>query len=213
MRSSGSNRVCWILAQLSLLPIQPRSWHGMVKPSPPFASMLARGNQARCQLGRAVPLCRGADLWKRDRCSATPERYGSVEYRSGAVSGIRALVIHRGEKVIVHYRLLLASAKTEEERQLCGSRIKHEQPLLDELHGGRRVGLRHDPSNRPRPRFGIRHRAEAARARQAEMVDSYDRRTYRHVRLGMRSLRRPNTARHGPPVTCGGAPLWTRYPD
>jgi hypothetical protein len=51
------------------------------------------------------------------------------------MSGIRDLLIRGSEKVIGHYRLLLASAKNEEERELYRSRIEREQRLLDELHG------------------------------------------------------------------------------
>ena len=52
------------------------------------------------------------------------------------MSGIRDLLIRGSKKVIGHYRLLLASAKKEEERELYRSRIAREQRLLDELHGG-----------------------------------------------------------------------------
>jgi hypothetical protein len=52
------------------------------------------------------------------------------------MSGIRDLLIRGSKKVIGHYRLLLASAKNEEERELYRSRIAREQRLLDELHGG-----------------------------------------------------------------------------
>jgi hypothetical protein len=52
------------------------------------------------------------------------------------VSGIQDLLIRGSEKVIGHYRLLLASAKNEEERELYRSRIERERRLLDELHGG-----------------------------------------------------------------------------
>jgi hypothetical protein len=52
------------------------------------------------------------------------------------MSGIQDLLIRGREKVIGHYRLLLASAKNEEERELYRSRIEREQRLLDELHGG-----------------------------------------------------------------------------
>ena len=48
---------------------------------------------------------------------------------------IRDLLIRGSKKIIGHYRLLLASAKNEEERELCRSRIEREQRLLDELHG------------------------------------------------------------------------------
>jgi len=52
------------------------------------------------------------------------------------MSGIRDLLMRGSKKVIGHYRLLLASAKTEQERELYRSRIEREQRLLDELHGG-----------------------------------------------------------------------------
>jgi hypothetical protein len=52
------------------------------------------------------------------------------------MSGIRDLLIRGSKKVIGHYRLLPASAKNEEERELYRSRIEREQRLLDELHGG-----------------------------------------------------------------------------
>jgi hypothetical protein len=52
------------------------------------------------------------------------------------VSGIQVLLIRGSEKVIGHYRLPLARAKDEEERELYRSRIEREQRLLDELHGG-----------------------------------------------------------------------------
>jgi len=51
------------------------------------------------------------------------------------MSGIGDLLIRSSEKVIGHYRLLLASAKNEEERELYRSRIEREQRQLDELHG------------------------------------------------------------------------------
>ncbi len=49
--------------------------------------------------------------------------------------GIRDLLISGSEKVIGHYRLLLASAKNERERELYRSRIEREQRLLDEVRG------------------------------------------------------------------------------
>jgi len=52
------------------------------------------------------------------------------------MTGIRDLLSRGSKKVIGHYRLLLASAKNEEERELYRSRIAREQRLLDELHGG-----------------------------------------------------------------------------
>jgi len=52
------------------------------------------------------------------------------------MSGIQDLLICGSEKVVDHYRLLLASAKNEEERELHRSLIEREERLLDELHGG-----------------------------------------------------------------------------
>jgi hypothetical protein len=52
------------------------------------------------------------------------------------VSGFQYLLICGCEKVIGHYRLLLASAKTEKERDLYRRRIEREQRTLDELYGG-----------------------------------------------------------------------------
>ena len=49
---------------------------------------------------------------------------------------IRDLLSRGSKKIIGHYRLLLASAKNEEERELYRSPIEREQRLLDELHGG-----------------------------------------------------------------------------
>lgn len=52
------------------------------------------------------------------------------------MTDLRDLLIRGSEKVIGHYRLLLANAKTEKERELYRSRIEREQRLLDELQGG-----------------------------------------------------------------------------
>jgi hypothetical protein len=49
------------------------------------------------------------------------------------VTYIRDLLIRGSEKVIDQYRLLLASAKGEKEREFCRSRIEREPRLLDEL--------------------------------------------------------------------------------
>jgi hypothetical protein len=48
-----------------------------------------------------------------------------------------------------------------------------------------RIGSQRDLSDGRRPLRGVRHRAEAARMQQVETVCSYDRRTCRHVRLGI----------------------------
>jgi hypothetical protein len=52
------------------------------------------------------------------------------------MSNIRELLIHGSEKVIGHYRVLLESAISEDERQLYRDRIAREQRLLDTLQGG-----------------------------------------------------------------------------
>ncbi|MFK4509241.1 hypothetical protein LPJ38_16510 [Bradyrhizobium daqingense] len=52
------------------------------------------------------------------------------------MSDVRNLLIRGSEKVIEHYRVLLASAKTESERQLYRNRIEREQRLLETLQGG-----------------------------------------------------------------------------
>ena len=52
------------------------------------------------------------------------------------MSDVRNLLIRGSEKVIEHYRMLLASAKTENERQLYRSRIEREQRLLATLQEG-----------------------------------------------------------------------------
>ncbi|MGY4474824.1 hypothetical protein [Bradyrhizobium sp. USDA 3364] len=49
------------------------------------------------------------------------------------MTDIRELLIQGREKIIGHYRLLLARAKTEKEAELYRSRIEREQRLLDEL--------------------------------------------------------------------------------
>lgn len=51
------------------------------------------------------------------------------------MSDVHELLIRGCEKIIGHYRLLLASAKTES-RQLYRSRIEREQRLLDQLQDG-----------------------------------------------------------------------------
>ena len=52
------------------------------------------------------------------------------------MSGVRDLLIHGSEKVIEHYRVLLAGAKNEGERELYQSRIEREERLLEYLRGG-----------------------------------------------------------------------------
>lgn len=47
----------------------------------------------------------------------------------------RDLLIRGSEKVIGHYELLLASAKTEHERELYGQRIARERRLIQTLQG------------------------------------------------------------------------------
>ncbi|MHC2337889.1 hypothetical protein [Bradyrhizobium sp. USDA 4454] len=53
-----------------------------------------------------------------------------------AVTDMREMLIYGSEKVIFHYRQLLASAKTEKERELYLSRIEREQRLLGQLRDG-----------------------------------------------------------------------------
>ena len=45
----------------------------------------------------------------------------------------RALLIRGSEKVIGHYELLLASAKTDHERELYQQRIERERRLIRDL--------------------------------------------------------------------------------
>jgi len=52
------------------------------------------------------------------------------------MTDVRDLLIRGSEKVIGHYRTLLASAQSEEERELYQSRIEREQRLLDQLQQG-----------------------------------------------------------------------------
>jgi hypothetical protein len=47
----------------------------------------------------------------------------------------RELLIRGSEKVIGHYELLLASAKTEQERELYRQRIERELRLIRDLQG------------------------------------------------------------------------------
>jgi len=49
---------------------------------------------------------------------------------------VRDMLIRGSEKVIAHYRLLLARAKTEKERELYLSRIEREQQHIDQLRDG-----------------------------------------------------------------------------
>jgi hypothetical protein len=47
----------------------------------------------------------------------------------------RELLIRGSEKVIGHYELLLASARTESERELYRQRIERERRLIRDLQG------------------------------------------------------------------------------
>ena len=49
------------------------------------------------------------------------------------MTDVQDMLIRGSEKVISHYRLLLAAAKSEEERELYLSRIEREQQLIDRL--------------------------------------------------------------------------------
>ncbi|HET7886803.1 MAG TPA: hypothetical protein VFL62_11300 [Bradyrhizobium sp.] len=50
---------------------------------------------------------------------------------------IQHLLIRGSEKVVSHYRLLLASAKAEQERELFISRIERERRLQNAFRGDR----------------------------------------------------------------------------
>lgn len=100
------------------------------------------------------------------------------------------LLIRGSEKVIDHYRLLLASAKTERERQLYLGRIEREERLLGHSRVGCRTGWRRDFSGRRGSICGVRRRAEAARAEPMEVGRFHRRGRGRHVRLGVQSRRR-----------------------
>ncbi|MFB6448433.1 hypothetical protein [Bradyrhizobium tunisiense] len=52
------------------------------------------------------------------------------------MSDVRNLLIRGSEKVIGHYRMLLAGARSESERELYRARIEREQRLLDSLQHG-----------------------------------------------------------------------------
>ena len=52
------------------------------------------------------------------------------------MSEVREILIRGSEKVIAHYRILLAAANSEVERSLYESRIEREQRLIDELRDG-----------------------------------------------------------------------------
>jgi hypothetical protein len=52
------------------------------------------------------------------------------------VTAVRDLLIRGSEKVVGHYRVLLAGAKTERERALYLERIEREKRLLDQLRDG-----------------------------------------------------------------------------
>ncbi|QQO20777.1 hypothetical protein JJB98_13095 [Bradyrhizobium diazoefficiens] len=52
------------------------------------------------------------------------------------MTDVRNLLISGSEKVIGHYRMLLANARSESERELYRARIAREQRLLGTLQGG-----------------------------------------------------------------------------
>ncbi|WP_347336539.1 hypothetical protein, partial [Bradyrhizobium arachidis] len=70
------------------------------------------------------------------RIHQAPEAVLACDRGGGVMTDVRDLLIRGSEKVIAHYRLLLARAKTEKERELYRSRIEREQRLLDQLQGG-----------------------------------------------------------------------------
>jgi hypothetical protein len=96
------------------------------------------------------------------------------------MSGIRDLLIRGSKKVIGHYRLLLASAKNEEERELYRSRIARSSGSWTSFMATSRTGSRRELSDRRRPLRGVRHRAEAARTWQMEKVSNAGRRSEFH---------------------------------
>jgi hypothetical protein len=49
------------------------------------------------------------------------------------MTGVRSLLIHGSEKIVHYYQLLLAGAKTDEEREIYLSRIEREHRVLDQL--------------------------------------------------------------------------------
>ncbi|MBB4371330.1 hypothetical protein GGD63_004128 [Bradyrhizobium sp. cir1] len=51
------------------------------------------------------------------------------------MNGYRELLIRGSERVIGHYEQLLASAKTEHERELYRQRIERERRLISDLQG------------------------------------------------------------------------------
>ena len=51
------------------------------------------------------------------------------------MNGQRDLLIRGSEKVVGHYELLLASAKSEHERELYRQRIERERRLIRDLQG------------------------------------------------------------------------------
>ncbi|MGY0572069.1 hypothetical protein ACTGJ9_014250 [Bradyrhizobium sp. RDM12] len=51
------------------------------------------------------------------------------------MNAARDLLIRGSEKVIGHYELLLASARTEQERELYRQRIERERRLIRDLQG------------------------------------------------------------------------------
>ncbi len=57
---------------------------------------------------------------------------------------VRDTVVRGSEKVIGHYRLLLATARDDDERELLQSRIVRERRFISEtLGGGRSPDARH----------------------------------------------------------------------
>ncbi|WP_298881955.1 hypothetical protein [uncultured Bradyrhizobium sp.] len=52
------------------------------------------------------------------------------------MTDVRSMLIRSSEKVIAHYRLLLAGTKSYKERDLYLTRIEREQRLLDGLPDG-----------------------------------------------------------------------------
>ena len=51
------------------------------------------------------------------------------------MNGYRELLLRGSEKVIGHYELLLASARTDDERELYRRRIERERRMIRDLQG------------------------------------------------------------------------------
>ncbi|WP_157789256.1 hypothetical protein, partial [Bradyrhizobium japonicum] len=100
------------------------------------------------------------------------------------MTDVRNLLIRGSEKVTVRYRLLIAGAKNEKERELYLSRIEREQWLLDQLQGGLPETVRGLRSRRG-SLCGLRCRVEASRTRPVEVGRLRGWKRGRHGRRGV----------------------------